>query len=62
MNLATAMPEWIKFLSVMLEKFALEKNMKDLKVKQHEIFMLSEYHKYRTWKFLDGLSEDQVTM
>ena len=24
--------------------------------------MLSEYHKYRTWKFLDGLSEDQVTM
>ena len=24
--------------------------------------MLSEYHKYRTWKFLDGLSEDQVSM
>ena len=37
--------------------------MKDIKIKQNEIFMLSEYHKYRTWKFLDGSSsENQVTM
>ena len=62
MNLATAMPEWIKFLGAMLEEFVLEKKMKDIKSRQHEIFMLSEYHKYRTWKFLDGLSEDQVSM
>ncbi len=62
-NLATVMPDWIKFLSTMLEELVLGKKMKNIKTKQHEIFMLSEYHKCRTWKFLDGLSdENQVTM
>ena len=63
MNLATAMPEWIKFLRGVLEEIILEQKEIDVKTRRHEIFMLSEYQKYRTWKFLDDVSEEnQVTM
>jgi len=70
MNLVTAMPEWIKYLTNLLEDLIIEKNKKNLKLspeqiklKQQEIHILAEYHKNRTWKFLDGSSsEDSVTM
>ena len=47
----------------MLEELVLEKKLKNIKIRKHEIFMLSEYHKNRTWKFLDGVpDENQITM
>jgi len=64
-NLATAMPEWIKYLSDLLEDVALEKTKKNQSFstqetdkRKQEIFMLKEYNKNRTWKFLDGDSGD----
>lgn len=67
MNLATAMPEWIKYLSKLLEEIVIEKNnlnlsSKGIEIKKQEIFMLKEYNKNRTWKFLDGNSNDLNVM
>ena len=66
-NLATAMPEWIGFLSKLLEKIVIEngkKNLnfskKEIEVKKEEIQMLTEYSKNRTWKFLDGQSSSKI--
>ena len=69
-NLSTAMPEWIEYLSSLLESIVIEngkKNLnfskKEIETKKHEIFMLTEYNKKRTWKFLDNNStKDNVTM
>ena len=56
MNLATAMPEWINYLSSLLkEEAALKENHKSRK---EEIHMLAEYQKHRTWKFLESSSSD----
>jgi radical SAM superfamily enzyme YgiQ (UPF0313 family) len=70
MNLATAMPEWIEYLTSLLEDLVIEKSKKNLqfsseqiKLKHQEIHILAEYHKNKTWKFLDGVSsEESVTM
>ena len=70
MNLATAMPEWIEYLTSLLEGLVIEKSKKNLqfsskqiKLKHQEIRILAEYHKNQTWKFLDGASsEESVTM
>ena len=69
-NLVKAMPEWIEYLTKLLNDLIIEKNKKNLKfskeqtkLKQQEIQMLVKYHKCRTWKFLDGMSsEESVTM
>jgi len=69
-NLATAMSEWIEYLSTLLESVVIEngkKNLnfsqKEIETKKHEIHMLTEYNKKRTWKFLDDQStKDNVTM
>jgi len=64
MNLATAMPEWINYLTDLLENLIAEKfSSEQIKLKQQEIYMLAEYHKNQTWKFLDGTTSDNdVTM
>ena len=70
MNLATAMPEWIEYLTCLLEDLVIEKSKKNfqfsseqIKLKHQEIHVLAEYHKNQTWKFLDGASsEESVTM
>ena len=70
MNLATAMPEWIEYLTSLLEDLVIEKSKKNLqflseqiKLKHQEIHILAEYHKNQTWKFLDGVSsEESITM
>ncbi len=69
-NLATAMPEWIEYLSKLLNDLVIKNNKENLHstkekitAQQHEILMLTEYHKNRTWKFLDGLStENEIVM
>ena len=67
MNLATAMPEWIKYLTNLLEelvtnKHNLKKTSEQVKQKLQEIYMLAEYHKNRTWKFLDSKSSELNVM
>jgi hypothetical protein len=70
MNLATAMPEWIEYLTSLLEDLVIEKSKKNLQSsseqiesKHQEINILAEYHKNQTWKFLDATSSEQsVTM
>ena len=68
MNLATAMNDWIKYFTNTLEELVTnERNLKDtskqVKQKLKEIYMLAEYHKNRTWKFLDSkFSEHNVMM
>ena len=67
MNLATAMPEWIKYLTNLLEELVtnrhnLKKTSKHVKQKLQEIYMLAEYHKNRTWKFLDSKSSEHNVM
>ena len=67
MNLATAMPEWIKYLTNLLEELVtnrhnLKKTSEHAKQKLQEIYMLAEYHKNRTWKFLDSKSSEQNVM
>ena len=69
-NLAMAMPEWIQFLSNILEEMVIENGRKNLnfsqneiETKKKEISMLTEYNKNRTWKFLDNKSSNEkVTM
>ena len=69
-NLAMAMPEWIQFLSNILEEMVIENGRKNLnfsqneiETKKKEISMLTEYNKNRTWKFLDNKSSsEKVTM
>ena len=67
MNLATAMPEWIKYLTNLLEELVtnrhnLKKTSEHVKQKLQEIYMLAEYNKNRTWKFLDSKSSEQNVM
>ena len=67
MNLATAMPEWIKYLTKLLEELVtnrhnLKKTSEHVKQKLQEIYMLAEYNKNRTWKFLDSKSSEQNVM
>ena len=69
-NLTTAMPEWIEYLSSLLEDLIINNSKKNLnfsqkenETKKQEICMLTEYSKKRTWKFLDAHSgTDNVTM
>ncbi len=69
-NLATAMPEWIEYLSILLEDLVIENGRQNLNfskneivMKKKEILMLTEYNKNRTWKFLDSKSSNEkVTM
>ena len=69
-NLTTAMPEWIEYLSSLLEDLVINNSKKNLnfsqkenETKKQEICMLTEYSKNRTWKFLDAHSvTDNVTM
>ena len=65
MNLATAMPEWIEYLSGLLEGLVAKKNKENLdfspeaiEAKKREISMLKEYNKNLTWKFLDDNPSD----
>jgi len=69
MNLVTAMPEWSKYLADLLEDLTIERIQKNykfsseqIKLKQQEIHMLAEYHRNRTWKFLDGGSSEENVM
>ena len=69
LNLVSAMPEWIKYLTNLLEDLIFEKSKKNLKfsleqikLKQQEIHILAEYHKNQTWKFLDGMSSEESVM
>ena len=67
MNLATAMPEWIKYLTNLLEDLVtnrhnLKKTSEHVKQKLQEIYILAEYNKNRTWKFLDSKSSEQNVM
>ena len=64
------MPEWIEYLSSLLEDLIINNSKKNLnfsqkenETKKQEICMLTEYSKKRTWKFLDAHSgTDNVTM
>ena len=58
MNLATAMEDWTEYLTLLLKNIVDEKYKKEIKPKSQEIQMLAEYHKQRTWKFLDKSSSN----
>ena len=66
LNLVEAMPEWMEYLTFILKKCIINKNLKltkkDLKIKDHEINVLAEYHKNRTWKFLEDTKDETLIM
>ena len=67
MHLATAMPEWIQYLTILLEELVtnrhnLKNTSEQVKQKLQEIYMLAEYNKNRTWKFLDSKSSEHNIM
>ena len=67
-NLATAMSEWIEYLSnLLIDITSDKKNYNNDQVNEinKEIKIISEYHKNRTWKFLDGdlnISKNNISM
>ena len=65
-NLVEAMPEWMEYLTFILKKCINNKNSKitkgDLKIKDHEINVLAEYHKNKTWKFLEDTKDETLIM
>jgi hypothetical protein len=65
-NLVEAMPEWMEYLTFILKKCINNKNSKitkgDLKIKNHEINVLAEYHKNKTWKFLEDTKDETLIM
>ena len=70
MNLVTAMPEWITYLSNLLKNLVVYKiksgknlSTKAKEAKKREIETLKEYIKNRTWKFLEAkFNKKNVTM
>jgi|TARA_B110001452_G_scaffold191857_1_gene161971 radical SAM superfamily enzyme YgiQ (UPF0313 family) len=66
LNMVEAMPEWMEYLTFILKKGIINKSSKltkeDLKVKDHEINVLAEYHKNKTWKFLEDTKDETLIM
>jgi radical SAM superfamily enzyme YgiQ (UPF0313 family) len=66
LNLVHAMPEWMEYLTKVLKKCIGKKNLdhteEDLKIKDHEINVLANYHKNKTWKFLENTTEETLKM
>ena len=66
LNMVNAMPEWMEYLTFILKKGIINKNLKltkgDLRVKEHEINVLAEYHKNKTWKFLEDTKDETLIM
>lgn len=65
MNLATAMPEWILFLTKLLKDIVAAKtdNKQSVRKAGDEIDALSEFCQNRVWKFLDPSADDtSITM
>jgi radical SAM superfamily enzyme YgiQ (UPF0313 family) len=65
-NLVEAMPEWMEYLTFILKKCIIKHNPKltelELKIKDHEINVLAEYHKNKTWKFLEDTKDETLIM
>ena len=55
-----------EYLTFILKKGIINKNLKltkgDLRVKEHEINVLAEYHKNKTWKFLEDTKDETLIM
>tara|TARA_B100000787_G_scaffold144122_1_gene113871 strand:- start:107 stop:1009 length:903 start_codon:yes stop_codon:yes gene_type:complete len=66
LNMVEAMPEWMEYLTFILKKGIINKSSKltkgDLRVKDHEINVLAEYHKNKTWKFLEDTKDETLIM
>tara|TARA_Y100000590_G_scaffold468770_1_gene653022 strand:- start:1285 stop:3399 length:2115 start_codon:yes stop_codon:yes gene_type:complete len=64
LNMVHAMPEWMEYLTIVLKKCINKINSnisnKDLKIKNHEINNLVEYHKNKTWKFLEDSPSNEI--
>ena len=65
-NLVEAMPEWMEYLTFILKKCIIKNNPKltkaELKIKDNEINVLAEYHKNKTWKFLEDTKDETLKM
>ncbi len=65
-NLVEAMPEWMEYLTFILKKCIIKNNPKltkaELQIKDHEINVLAEYHKNKTWKFLEDTKDETLKM
>jgi radical SAM superfamily enzyme YgiQ (UPF0313 family) len=65
-NLVEAMPEWVEYLTFILKKCIIKNNSKltkaELKIKGQEINALAEYHKNKSWKFLEDTKIETLTM
>ena len=65
-NLVEAMPEWMEYLTFILKKCITKHNPKltqsELTTKDHEINVLAEYHKNKTWKFLEDTKDETLIM
>ena len=65
-NLVEAMPEWMEYLTFILKKCIIKNNPNltkaELQIKDHEINVLAEYHKNKTWKFLEDTKDETLKM
>ena len=66
LNLVHAMPEWMEYLTKVLKKCIAKENSNlskgELKIKGHEINVLANYHKNKTWKFLEDTTDETLKM
>ncbi|MDC1112479.1 radical SAM protein [Candidatus Pelagibacter sp.] len=66
LNMVNAMPEWMEYLTKVIKKCIVDRNSnlskEELKIKDHEINNLVEFHKNKTWKFLENTTEETLKM
>ncbi len=66
LNMVHAMPEWMEYLTRIIKQCIVKRNSnlskEELKIKDHEINVLAEYHKNKTWKFLENTNVETLKM
>lgn len=66
LSLVHAMPKWMEYLTKILKKCIAKENLylskEELKIKGHEINVLANYLKNKTWKFLEDTTDETLKM